>query len=128
MAVNLPSEFILDLRKAHRDVRQLFDMCLGVFSTVQQTLGLLLEHLDFVLEDADLVLQVTLLQFVDVYNVVIPMLSNGASEADTTGAIFAETFYIFAWVVQAAENVVVLLTLLILLSAGAARCEATIAA
>lgn len=103
-------------------------MRLRVFGAVEQTLGLLLEHLDLVLKDADLVLQVTLLQFVDVYNVVIPMLSNGASEADTTGAIFTEAFYIFAWVVQAAENIIVLLTLLILLSAGSARCEATIAA
>ncbi len=99
----------MDLSKAHGNVRQLLDVRLGVLGALQECLGLLLEHFDFVFEDSDLVLEVALLQLVNIDDVVISVLSNGASEANTTRTVFAEALDVLASVVEAAENVVVLL-------------------
>ena len=125
---HLPSKSLLDLRKAHRDIGQLLDVRLGVLRPIQQRLGLLLEHLDLVLEDADLVLEVALLQLVNIDNVVISVLSNGASETNTARAVLAEAFDVLAAVIEAAEDIIVLLALLVLLATSSSRRQPTIAA
>ena len=119
----------MDFCESHGDVRQLLDVGLGVLCSIQQGLGLLFEHINFILKYADLVLQVTLLQLIDVDNIVVSVLANGAPEANATGTVFAEAFHVLAAVVEAPEHIVVGLTVLLLLlllvlglAAGAARC------
>ena len=101
-------------------------MCFRVFCSVKESLGLFSQHIDFVLEKANLVFEIALFELIDVDNVVVPMLADGASEADTAGTIFAEAFDIFTSVVQASEYVVVLLALLVLLSTSPTRRKPTI--
>lgn len=101
-------------------------MCFRVFGSVKESLGLFSQHIDFVLENANLVFEIALFELIDVDNVVVPMLADGASEADTAGTIFAEAFDIFTSVVQASEYVVVLLALLVLLSTSPTRRKPTI--
>ena len=118
MRNHLPSESLLDLCKAHGNVRQLLDVRLGVLGAIQEGFGLLLEHLDFVFKDADLILEVALLKLVNIDNIVISVLSNGASETNTARTVFAKALDVLASVVEAAENVVVLLALLVLLTSS----------
>jgi len=51
---------------------------------------------------------------------MIPMLTNSAPKANTTGTVLTEAFDIFAAMVQAPEDIVILLTFLILLATGTA--------
>ena len=128
MSSYLPSKSLLDLGEAHSNVRQLLDVCLWVLGAIQEGLGLLLQHFNFVFEDSDLVLEVTLLQLVNIDNVVISVLSNGASETNTARAVLAEAFDVLAAVIEAAEDIIVLLALLVLLAASSSRRQPTIAA
>ena len=95
-------------------------MRLRVLSTIKQRLSLLLKHVDLIFEYTDLVFKVALFQFVDVYDVMIPMLTNSAPKANTTGTVLTEAFDIFATMVQAPEDIVILLAFLILLATGTA--------
>jgi hypothetical protein len=78
-------------------------MGLRILGSIQQSLGLLLEHVDLVVEDPDLVLEVGLVQLVNVHDVVITMLPYGATEADARAAVLTETLHVFRAVVVAPE-------------------------
>jgi hypothetical protein len=52
-----------------------------------------------------LVFQIRFVKLVNIDDVVVPVLADGAAEAYARGAIFAKAFYVFAPVVVAPENV-----------------------
>ena len=113
-----PSKSLLDLCEAHRDIWQLLYVRLGVLGSIKQRLGLLLEHLDLILENSNLILKVTLLQLINIDNVMISVISNGAPEANAARAVLAEAFDVLAAVVEAPEHVVILLAFLVLLASS----------
>lgn len=112
LLVNAPAESFLDLREPHGDIGQLLDVCLRVLGSIEQSLGLLLQHVNFVFEYTDLILEVRFVQFIDIDYVVVSMLADGAPEADTAGAVLAEAFHVLAVMVVTAENVQARLLLL----------------
>ena len=103
--VYLPSEAILNLGEAPRDVRQLLNVRLRILGTVQQGLCFFAQHINFVFKDTDLVLEVRTIKLVDVDDVVVAVLADGATEAYTTRAVFAETLDFVVRVVEALEPI-----------------------
>ena len=74
-------------------------MGLGVFGAVEKSLGLFFKTVNLVLKHPYLIFEIALLQLVNVDNVVISMLADGASEANAAAAVLAEAFHVLAAVV-----------------------------
>lgn len=80
-------------------------MRLRILSPIKQRLGLFLKHIYLIIKYANLVLEITLVELIDVDNIVISVLADGAPETDAGAAIFAKTFHVFGAVVVASEDV-----------------------
>jgi hypothetical protein len=85
-------------------VGQLVAVCFRVFRSIKKSAGLFLESLDFRLKVADLVLKITLVQLIDVDDVVVPVFSDGTFETNAGRAIFAKTLQIFVTMVMTPRN------------------------
>ena len=81
---DLPSEAILDFTKLLGYIRELLNMNFWSFGSLKESFGLFLKSINFILKNANLIVHITFFNFLDVYDIMITMLSNGASEADTT--------------------------------------------
>ena len=79
-------------------------MCLAVFGSIKQGLCLFLEHVNFVFEEADLILEVCLVQLVDIDDVVVAVLTNRTPEANARRAVLAESFHFVSRMVQTKEG------------------------
>lgn len=90
-------------------------MRLGVFGPLEKSLGFLLKCFNFVFKDSDLVLQVTFVEFIDVDDVVVSMLADGAPEANAARAVLAKALDVFTAVVIAPEDAPLAGTMLLIL-------------
>ena len=80
-------------------------MSFRILGSIEKSLGLFFEHVDLILKDTDLVFQIRFVKLIDIDYVVVPVLTNGTSEADTTRTVFAETFYFVVRVIKTSEPV-----------------------
>ena len=98
----------MDLVELHCDVRQLLDVGFRVLGPVKEGLGLLPEGIYLVLEDPDLILEICLIELVNINDIVVPVLANGAPEADSLIAVLAEALDLLSRVLGTHEDHLVL--------------------
>ena len=103
LLVYAPSESILDLAKSHGDIWQLLNVSLRVFRSIQESFSLLFEHINLVVEDPNLVLEIGFVELVNIDDVVISVLADRTSETNSARAVFTKAFYILVGVIVAPE-------------------------
>jgi len=108
LLVNSSPESLLDFSETHCNVWQLLDVSFRIFGAVKQGFCFFLQHINLVVKNTNLVFEIRFIKFINIDDVVISMLTNGASEADTRTAIFTKSFHVLAPVVMASENATII--------------------